>query len=82
MHRTAWPMILAVVLVPSQTGCKSHQAKVNELQSEYDRLGKQFQRDCSEELLKVPPTLSPKCQDENKQVQDAWSRLQAERAKQ
>jgi hypothetical protein len=73
-------MIFAVVLFLSQTGCKSHPAKVDGLQKEYDRLGEQFQRDCNQELLKVPPTLSPKCQDENKQVQDAWSRLQAERA--
>jgi hypothetical protein len=62
-------------------GCKSHQAKVDDLQREYDRLGKQFRRDCNAELLDVPPKLSPKCQDENKQVQDAWNRLQAERAK-
>ena len=82
MHRTKWPMIFAAALFLTQTGCKSHQAKVDELQKEYDRLGEQFQRDCNQELLKVPPTLSPKCEDENKQVQDAWSRLQAERAKQ
>jgi hypothetical protein len=82
MHRTTWPTICAAVLLLSQTSCKSHQAKVGELQKEYDRLGGQFQRDCNQELLKVPPTLSPKCQDENKQVQDAWSRLQAERATQ
>jgi len=44
-----------------------------------DRLGKQFQSDCNQELLKVPPTLSPKCQDENKQVQDAWNRHERER---
>jgi hypothetical protein len=81
MHRTAWAMILALVLLLSQTGCKSHQTKVDGLQKEYDRLGEQFQRDCNQELLKVPPTLSPKCQDENTQVQDAWTRLQAERAK-
>jgi hypothetical protein len=82
MHRTAWPVVFVAVLLLIQTGCKSHQAKVDELQKAYDRLGEQFQRDCNQELLKVPPTLSPKCQDENKQVQDAWSRLQAERAKQ
>ena len=82
MHRTAWPVIFAAVLLLIQTGCKSHQTKVDELQKAYDRLGEQFQRDCNQELLKVPPTLSPKCQDENKQVQDAWGRLQADRAKQ
>ena len=82
MRRNTWPTILAAVLLLSQTGCKSHQAKVDELQKEYDRLGEQFQRDCNQELLKVPPTLSPECQDENKRVKDAWDRLQAERAKQ
>jgi hypothetical protein len=82
MQRTTWPTILAAAVLLSQTGCKSHQAKVDELQKEYDRLGTQFQRDCSQELLKVPPTLSPKCEDENKQVKDAWSRLQAERGNQ
>jgi hypothetical protein len=81
MHRTAWLAIFAAVPLLTSVGCKSHQAKIDELQREYDRLGEQFQRDCNQELLKVPPTLSPKCQDENKQVQDAWNRLQAERTK-
>jgi hypothetical protein len=81
MHRTEWLRILTAVLLLNSIGCKSHQARIDELQTEYDRLGAQFQRDCNEELLKVPPTLSPKCQDENKKVQDGWSRLQAERSK-
>jgi hypothetical protein len=81
MHRTEWLSILTAVLLLSSIGCKSHQARIDELQREYDQLGSQFQRDCNEELLKVPPTLSPKCQDENKRVQDAWNRLQAERSK-
>jgi len=81
MHRTEWLTILTAVLLLSSIGCKSHQARIDELQREYDQLGSQFQRDCNEELLKVPPTLSPKCQDENKKVQDAWNRLQAERSK-
>ena len=81
MHRTEWLTILTAVLLLSSIGCKSHQARIDELQREYDQLGSQFQRDCNEELLKVPPTLSPKCQDENKRVQDAWNRLQAERSK-
>ena len=79
MHRTEWLTILTAVLLLSSIGCKSHQARIDELQKEYDQLGAQFQRDCNEELLKVPPALSPKCQDENKKVQDAWNRLQAER---
>jgi len=81
MDRTAWSAILAGVVLLWPMGCKSHQAKVDDLQREYDRLGEQFRRDCNAELLDVPPKLSPKCQDENKQVQDAWNRLQAERAK-
>ena len=62
-------------------GCESHQAKVDKLQKEYDALGQQYRQDCSAELVKVPPKLSPKCSDESKKVDDAWSRLQAERAK-
>jgi hypothetical protein len=81
MQRTEWLTILPAVLLLSSIGCKSHEARIDELQKEYDQLGAQFQRDCNEELLKVPPTLSPKCQDENKKVQDAWNRLQAERSK-
>jgi len=67
-----------VVLVP---GCQSHQSKVDALQKEYDRLGAQFQKDCSEEYLKVPPTLSEKCADEKQKTADAWKRLQDEQAK-
>ena len=81
MDRTIRLTALAAILLLNLIGCESHQAKVDELQKEYDRLGEQFRRDCNEEYLKVPPTLSPKCNDENKQVEDAWNRLQAERAK-
>jgi uncharacterized lipoprotein NlpE involved in copper resistance len=63
-------------------GCESHQAKVSALQKEYDRLGEQFGKDCSAEYLKVPPTLSPKCMEENSKMKEAWQRLLAERAKQ
>jgi hypothetical protein len=80
MHRTVRLTALAAIFLLNLVGCKSHQAKVDELQKDYDRLGEQFRRDCNAEYLKVPPTLSPKCNDENKQVQDAWNRLQAERA--
>jgi len=62
-------------------GCESRQAKVDALQKEYDQLGKQFGKDCSAGYLKVPPTLSPKCADENKKMKEAWERLQAERSK-
>jgi hypothetical protein len=73
---------LSAILIFAFPGCQSHQAKVDALQKEYDRLGAQFQKDCSEEYLKVPPTLSEKCTDEKKQTADAWKRLQDERAKQ
>ena len=68
----------AVAFLP---GCQSHQAKVDALQNEYDRLASQFHQDCSAEYLKIPPTISQKCTDEDKQVKDAWNRLQAEVAK-
>jgi hypothetical protein len=73
---------LTAVLAFPIAGCQSHQAKVDALQKEYDRLGAQFQKDCSEEYLKVPPTLSQKCADEKQKTADAWKRLQDERAKQ
>lgn len=62
------------------TGCESHQAKVDRLQKEYDRLAAQFQSDCSAEYYKVPPTLSSKCQNEKDQMDSTWKLLQKERA--
>ena len=62
-------------------GCESHQAKVDALQKEYNRLGDQFVKDCQVEYYKVPPTLSTRCQEEDKQKTEAWNRLQAERAR-
>ena len=82
MYSMARIFALMTVLVFALTGCQSHQAKVDALQKEYDRLGAQFQRDCTEEYLKVPPTLSPKCADDKSKLEDAGKRLQAERAKQ
>jgi hypothetical protein len=64
------------------SGCQSHQAKIEELKKEHDRLSDQFRADCTAEYLKVPPTLSPKCAEEQKKMNDAWQRLQAEQAKQ
>ena len=63
-------------------GCESHQGKVDRLQKEYDKLAAQFHQDCSAEYLKVPPTISAKCTDEDKKVKQAWDQLQAERSKQ
>jgi hypothetical protein len=82
MYNTIRFFALAFALSLVFVGCQSHQAKVDALQKEYDRLGAQFQRDCTEEYLKVPPTLSPKCADDKSKLEDAGKRLQAERAKQ
>lgn len=62
-------------------GCESHQGKVDRLQKEYDRLAAQFHQDCSAEYLKLPPTPSAKCTDEDNRVKAAWDQLQAERSK-
>jgi hypothetical protein len=82
MHRKSRFLLLAVMMTFAFAGCESHQAKIDALQQEYDRLGAQFQKDCSAEYYKVPPTLSPKCADEKKKTDDAYKRLQDERAKQ
>jgi hypothetical protein len=63
-------------------GCQSHQGKIDALQKQYDDLAAQFHKDCSAEYLKVPPTISQKCTDEDKQVQEAYKRLQNEKSKQ
>jgi hypothetical protein len=81
MYSMARIFALMTVLVFALSGCQSHQAKINVLQKEYDEAEAQFRKDCNEEYLKVPPTLSPKCVDEDKKTKDAWNRLQAERAK-
>lgn len=75
---TASFAVLAVAL----SGCQSHQAKIDELNKEHDRLSDQFRADCTAEFLKVPPKLSHKCAEEQKKMNDAWQRLQAEQAKQ
>lgn len=81
MRHSSRFVALAAAVVVFLPGCQSHQSKVDALQKEYDRLGAQFQKDCSDEYLKVPPTLSEKCTDEKKQTADAWKRLQDEQAK-
>ena len=82
MHRKTKVLFAAALMTLALAGCESHQAKIDALQQEYDRLGAQFQKDCSAEYYKVPPTLSPKCADEKKKTDDAYKRLQDERAKQ
>ena len=81
MRRTAIVAATAVMLTIAVLGCQSHQAKVDALQKKYDQLSQQFGKDCSAEYLKVPPTLSPKCNDENQRMKEVWNQLQAERAR-
>jgi hypothetical protein len=82
MIKAALFTILSAALLLVLAGCESHQAKVDRLQKEYQQESEQFGRDCSAEYLKVPPTLSPKCNDENAKMKRTWDQLQAERAKQ
>jgi hypothetical protein len=82
MFRKKRMLLLATALLLLTTACRSHETKVAELQKQYDDAEAQFRKDCNEEYLKVPPTLSPKCSDEDKKTKEAWNRLQAERAKQ
>ena len=79
MRRVITCTALAAAL--GMTGCQSHQAKVADLQKQYDQLAKQFQLDCSAEYLDIPPKISPKCKGEDTRMKDAWNRLQAERSK-
>jgi hypothetical protein len=82
MPKASTLFALAIIVTTASTGCQSHQAKVTDLQKQYDDAELQFRKDCSAELYKDPPTLSPKCADEDKQTKDLWARLQAERSKQ
>ena len=81
MYSTIRFSALSAVLILALSGCQGHQAKVDDLQKDYDQAEAQFRKDCNAEYLKVPPTLSPKCSDEDKKAKEAWNRLQAERAK-
>ena len=82
MHHVIRLTVFAAASVLTLVGCESHQAKVDALQKEYDQLAAQFHQDCSAEYLKVPPTISSKCTDEDKKVKEAWDRLQAQRTRQ
>jgi hypothetical protein len=81
MRRIAIFVGFTAILGIAITGCQSHQAKADALQKRYNQLNQQFAKDCSAEYLKVPPALSPKCNDENQKMKQVWDRLQAERAK-
>jgi len=82
MRHSSKFVVVAAAAVAFLPGCRSHQAKVDALQKEYDRLSKQFAEDCSAEYLKVPPTLSEKCSEESKKMGEAGQRLREELAKQ
>jgi hypothetical protein len=82
MCRVALFAILLSASMLPLTGCESHQAKIDRLQKEYDKISQQFGKDCSAEYLKVPPNLSQKCVDESKQMGEAGRRLRQEQAKQ
>jgi len=81
MHRTAARVALGLALAFAFTGCRSHEAKVADLQKQYDQLAKQYQHNCSGEYLEVPPKVSPKCKDEETKMNEAYKRLQTERAR-
>ena len=49
-----------VTLIFFFVGCQSHQAKVDALQKEYDRLGAEFQKDCSARVFKSAPDAKSK----------------------
>jgi hypothetical protein len=74
-------LIASVMLSITIAGCENRQARIDKLQKDYDDAGTQFQRDCTAEYLKVPPTLSPKCAEEKSKKDEAWKRLQDERTK-
>ena len=64
-------------------GCQSHVSRsVEHCKSNTTNLEHQFQKDCSAEMLNLPPKLSHKCADEkSKSSMMPGIRLQAERAK-
>lgn len=82
MRRTAMFAVLTAIFGIAITGCQSHQAKLADLQKQYDEINQQFAKDCSAEMLNLPKNLSPKCADESKRLKEASDRLQAERSKQ
>lgn len=82
MHGTAARVALGLALAFAFTGCRSHEAKVADLQRQYDAINRQFAKDCSAEMMNLPQKLSPKCADESKKLKETTERLQAARAKQ
>ena len=81
MHRKSRFLFLAVAMMFAFVGCESHQAKIEALQQEHDRISQQYKKDCGDEYLKASPQFSQKCVDEAKQMDDVWKQLQAEKSK-
>ena len=80
MHRTT--NFVALTAMFFLFGCRNQQAKVADLQKQYDEINQQFAKDCSAEMMNLPQKLSPRCADESKKLKDITERLQTERAKQ
>ena len=77
--RRALPLIF-ISFTLAIAGCQSREAKVAELQKEYDRLSKIYIQDCpGPGPTDIPKPQSAKCQDEDKQQREAYDRLQAAR---
>jgi hypothetical protein len=73
------PLALLAITV-SLAGCQSHDAKVADLQKEYDRLSRIYIQNCpGPGPTDIPKPQSAKCQDEDKQQREAYERLQAAR---
>jgi len=75
--RNATLLSAIAVSVFALNGCESRQARIDALQKEYDQLEAQFRKDCSAEYFKVPPTLSPRCVEEDKRTKEVFARLKA-----
>ena len=86
MRRTI-PLVLLTAAL-ALAGCQGHEAKVADLQSQYDRLAAQFHKDCNAEISDAAmnpishPKISQKCTDEDNQLTAMANRLKAECAKQ
>jgi hypothetical protein len=80
--RRAMPIVLITATL-ALVGCQSDEAKVADLQKEYDRLSKIYIQDCpGPGPTDIPKPQSAKCQDEDKQQHEAYEKLQAARVKQ
>jgi hypothetical protein len=81
MREAASFLVPAAFLILTCTGCQNHEAKVADLQKQYDQIGQQYRKDCFAEVTEISPKPSPKCADEKRKLDETWSRLQAEQAK-